>query len=138
MRNLANSSNDSEQLQLEPLEKRVLLSTVQIIAAGAENTETMQLQVDGGTVQTWNNVGGNADQGQFGSSIQENTGVKISSLRKYDIRQESIKKPRLDCLGFSIVKYVLFENNSLDQLLILCFNHEVVYSCFIKTQINLN
>ena len=43
----------------------MLLSTVDIIAAGVENTETMQLQINGATVEEWNNVGGNAYAGQF-------------------------------------------------------------------------
>ncbi len=38
---------------------------VQIRAAGSTGQETMQLRVDGQVVRTWENVGGNADAGQF-------------------------------------------------------------------------
>ena len=52
-------------LSVEALEDRMMLSSVQIFAAGSENTETLQLQIDQATVQTWNNVGGDAFAGQF-------------------------------------------------------------------------
>ncbi|WP_235033213.1 DUF4347 domain-containing protein [Rubripirellula obstinata] len=38
---------------------------ITIRAAGSEGEEQMQLQIDGTTVQTWNNIGGNADARQF-------------------------------------------------------------------------
>ncbi|MEM9644970.1 MAG: DUF4347 domain-containing protein, partial [Planctomycetota bacterium] len=38
---------------------------ISIRAAGATGNEEMQLLVDGVAVQTWNNVGGDADSGQF-------------------------------------------------------------------------
>ena len=43
----------------------MMLSTVQIIAAGTENTETMQLQIGSTVVRTFNNIGGNAFAGQY-------------------------------------------------------------------------
>lgn len=52
-------------LQVETLEPRMMLSTVQIFAAGSENTETMELQVDGTVVETWDDIGGNAGTGTF-------------------------------------------------------------------------
>lgn len=55
----------NSDFDIETLEDRTLLSTVTIIAAGVENSESMQLQVDGSTVQTWNNIGGNAYGGEF-------------------------------------------------------------------------
>ncbi len=42
-----------------------MLSSVQVIAAGVENTETMQLEIDGVIAQTWDNIGGDAYAGQF-------------------------------------------------------------------------
>ena len=51
-------------LQLEELEVRLLLSTVQVLAAGVEGTEILQLQVDGQNVQAWS-VGGDAYAGLF-------------------------------------------------------------------------
>ncbi len=38
---------------------------ITIFAAGAENTETMELRIDGNTVRTWNNIGGNPDSRTF-------------------------------------------------------------------------
>ncbi len=58
-------NSETDSLFVETLEDRQMLSTVQIIAAGAENTETMQLEIAGEVVRTWNNVGGNAFGGQF-------------------------------------------------------------------------
>ena len=42
-----------------------MLSTVQIFAAGSENTESMELLIDGEVAQSWDNVGGNASTGAF-------------------------------------------------------------------------
>ena len=42
-----------------------MLSTVQILAAGSENTETMELVIDGQVAQSWSNIGGNAATGAF-------------------------------------------------------------------------
>lgn len=57
--------NIESQLQAETLEPRMMLSTVQIFAAGSENTETINLQVSGQTVQSWSNIGGDASAGEF-------------------------------------------------------------------------
>ena len=47
-------------LFFESLEPRVMLSTLEIIAAGAEGDEQMELLIDGATVATFDNIGGNA------------------------------------------------------------------------------
>lgn len=52
-------------LHMVTLEERQMLSTVDIMAAGATNQETIQLKIDDVVVQTWDNVGGNADSGEF-------------------------------------------------------------------------
>ena len=44
---------NQNSLCLETLEPRMMLSTVQIIAAGSEGGEQLELQVDGSTEQTW-------------------------------------------------------------------------------------
>ena len=54
-----------QHLQLEDLEQRQLLSSVDIFAAGATNQETIQLKIDDAVVQTWHNLGGNADAGDY-------------------------------------------------------------------------
>ena len=58
-------NNDKLNLSLESLENRTMLSSVDIFAAGVTNEETIELQVDGTTVQTWTNLGGDAYGGQF-------------------------------------------------------------------------
>ena len=52
-------------LNLENLEDRQMLSSVDIFVAGATNDETIELKIDDQTVQVWNNIGGNANQGEF-------------------------------------------------------------------------
>ncbi len=42
-----------------------MLAAIDIIAAGVLGEEQMSLQIDGQTVQTWTDLGGNAYQGQF-------------------------------------------------------------------------
>ena len=58
-------SNPGLDLQLEILEERQMLSSVDIIVAGATNDETIQLKVDENVVQVWNNIGGDAYSGSF-------------------------------------------------------------------------
>ena len=57
--------NDQVNLSLESLEQRQMLSSVDIFAAGETNQETLQLKIDDVVVQTWFNVGGNANTGEF-------------------------------------------------------------------------
>ncbi len=40
-------------------------TTITIYAAGSTNTERMELQIDGATVRTWNNIGGNDQAAQY-------------------------------------------------------------------------
>jgi glucose/arabinose dehydrogenase len=49
----------------ELLEPRMMLSTIQVIAAGVENTESMDLLIDDVVVQSWDNIGGNAYANQY-------------------------------------------------------------------------
>ncbi len=65
-------------LRVENLEERMMLSTVQIFAAGTENTETMQLQIDGDIVETWNNIGGNGFAGQY-RTFTYNTSANLTA-----------------------------------------------------------
>lgn len=55
------------QLGFETLETRQLLAatTIELFAAGETGEETMELQIDGATVATFNNVGGDAFNGDF-------------------------------------------------------------------------
>ena len=76
--NSRQNDNKNGRLSVETLEDRMMLSTVQIFAAGVENTETMQLQIDGATVRTWNNVGGNAYAGQY-QTFTYNTAANVTA-----------------------------------------------------------
>ena len=58
------------QFQCESLEQRMMLSTVQLLAAGADGTEQMQLQINGTAVQTWTLPSG-ANEGAFQPFVYE-------------------------------------------------------------------
>ena len=62
-RNDRTESNHS--LNLEVLEDRMMLSSVEIFAAGATGEENLELLIDGQVVQTFFNVGGDASTGAF-------------------------------------------------------------------------
>lgn len=76
--NSRQSDIPNSRLHVETLEERMMLSTVQIFAAGTENTETLQLQIDGSTVRTFNNVGGDAFAGQY-QTLTYNTAANITA-----------------------------------------------------------
>ena len=70
-------SEPSADLNLETLEKRQMLSTVDLFVAGATNQEAINLNIGGQTVRTWHDIGGDADAGEFvqltyqtGASVQ--------------------------------------------------------------------
>jgi glucose/arabinose dehydrogenase len=57
-------------------------STITIRAAGATGDEAMSLQINGQTVRTWNNVGGNYVAGQFQDfTYQAGTNVTADQIR---------------------------------------------------------
>ena len=62
------------QFQCESLEQRMMLSTVQLLAAGADGTEQMQLQINGTAVQTWTLPSG-ANEGVFQPFVYESAGT---------------------------------------------------------------
>ena len=57
--------NSNLTLQVETLEARQMLSTVQIFAAGSTGAEEIQLSIDGNTVATFNDLGTGANAGDF-------------------------------------------------------------------------
>ena len=64
----SNTTNDRKQpasLALESLEERMMLSTVQIFAAGTTGTESLDLRINDVVVSTFENVGGDASNRQF-------------------------------------------------------------------------
>ena len=56
---------DSLRFDVETLEDRQMLSTVDVFAAGVTNEETIELQIGGQTVETFQNLGGDAYAGEF-------------------------------------------------------------------------
>lgn len=60
-----NQHRTRSQLSIEQLEDRQMLSTVDVFAAGSTNQETIQLKINDVVVQTFTNVGGNANAGEF-------------------------------------------------------------------------
>ncbi len=60
-------SSSGRKLNFETLETRQMLAAtpITIFAAGETNEETLELQVNGATVRTWNNIGGDAVAGTF-------------------------------------------------------------------------
>ena len=65
----SSSRNDrtepNHSLNLEVLEDRMMLSSVEIFAAGATGEENLELLIDGQVVQTFFNVGGDASTDAF-------------------------------------------------------------------------
>lgn len=85
IRGLATSSGGrSRQARFEQLEDRRLLAAtpIQVMAAGLSGQEQVQLQIEGVTVQTWNNVGGDFANRQFQTlEYTHPTDVSIDQVR---------------------------------------------------------
>ena len=64
----------------EELEPRCLLA-IDIFAAGATGSESLSLQVEGESVQTWTNVAGNYDDGVFQQFTYDAEGISVDSIR---------------------------------------------------------
>ena len=58
-------NQNANQLNVEALEDRMMLSSVEIFAAGATGQENLELLIDGEVVQTFYNVGGDASTRDF-------------------------------------------------------------------------
>lgn len=57
-------------------------SSISVYAAGAENTETIELWIDGQRAQTWQNIGGDIDTGDFVKlDFEADTTVDISQIQ---------------------------------------------------------
>ena len=59
------ADSNVDRLQLELLEDRVMLSTVEIFAAGTTGEENLELFIDGQHTNTFFEIGGDVDQRQF-------------------------------------------------------------------------
>lgn len=98
------------RLACEPLEPRIMLSTVQIIAAGVENTEQMQLLVDGVVEQTFDDIGGDAYGGQFETYTWETSATVIADDIRIQFTNDLYEPPvdrnlRIDAIVIDGVRY---------------------------------
>ena len=59
------NAKPNQRLNLEALEERMMLSSVEIFAAGGSGQENLELIIDGQVQQTFYNVGGDASARQF-------------------------------------------------------------------------
>lgn len=95
---------DEVHFQCESLEQRMMLSTVQLLAAGADGTEQMQLQINGSAVQTWTLPSG-ATEGAFQPFIYESADtvtadqIRVEFLNdRYDPANNIDSNLRLDAV----------------------------------------
>lgn len=111
--------SDELQLQCESLESRVMLSSVQLLAAGVAGTEQMQLQIDGVAVETFN-LGTGAYEGAFQTFNYETPdSINASQIRvaflndSYDPANGLDANIRLDAI---IIDGVRFETEATNVL----------------------
>jgi len=76
------ATNTELQLQVETLEPRMMLSTVEIIAAGTTNQEIIELEIGGQTVASFSQLGTGANDGQF----QTRTFTTAANVTADDVR----------------------------------------------------
>ncbi len=79
-KSIAGSLSEPLELLVEPLEERRMLA-ISIFAAGATGEEVMSLQVDGQTVRTWSNIGGDYQNGAFQAFTYGIDGIAPNRLR---------------------------------------------------------
>ncbi len=110
--------NNLFRIQLEPLEDRMMLSTVDVFAAGVTNQETIELQVDGATVQVWNNVGGDAYGGDFEkltfNTTEDLVGKELRIVFSNDLYDPSSGIDRNVRIDKIVVDNVTYETESSD------------------------
>ena len=58
----------------------MMLSSVEVIAAGTTGTEEITLEINGADVQTWNDLGDGAYGGQFVSRSFETAGALLPTM----------------------------------------------------------
>ncbi len=105
-------NSTSHRLECETLENRLMLSAVEIIAAGVTNAEQMELQIDGQVVQTWDNIGGDAYGGQFESyNFSTADDISASQVRiaftndLYDVDNNIDRNLRIDAVVIDGVRF---------------------------------
>ncbi len=106
-----NPSFEAAQFQCESLETRMMLSTVQLLAAGSDGTEQMQLTINGTAVQTWT-VGNGAATGTYQPFVYETADtvtadqIRVEFLNdNYDPANGIDSNLRLDAIVLDGVRY---------------------------------
>ena len=75
-------NNQQRSLEVEALEDRILLSAVEIFAAGGSGQENLSLQIDGVEVATFENIGGDATDRVFQQLVYEtDQDISASQIR---------------------------------------------------------
>ncbi len=75
-------SSADANFEIEPLEDRMLLTTIDIFAAGQVGDETIELEINGEVVQTFENVGGDFENSEFQTlSYSDSDNIDISEVR---------------------------------------------------------
>ena len=74
--------NQQRSLEVEAIEDRILLSAVEIFAAGGSGQENLSLQIDGVEVATFENIGGDATDRVFQQLVYEtDQDISASQIR---------------------------------------------------------
>ena len=111
-------SNKNSKFLIESLEDRMMLSAVDVFAAGVTNQETIELQVDGATVQVWNNLGGDAYGGEFTklsfNTTQDLSGKDLRIVFTNDLYDASTGVDRNVRIDKIVVDNVTYETESPD------------------------
>ena len=117
-KNLPSDTRNSISLDCESLEPRMMLSSVQVIAAGTTGAEQIELEVNGAVVQTWNNLGSGAYGGEFTTLSFQTSGttaaddVRINFVNDlYDEANSIDRNVRIDAI---IIDGQRFETESPD------------------------
>jgi glucose/arabinose dehydrogenase len=100
------------ELDYNRLESKNLLAQIQILAAGSTNQETIELQIDGSTVRTFQNLGGDAFSGDFVTLTHTVNGdVSADQIRiaftndLYDPANGIDRNPRIDAILIDGTRY---------------------------------
>ena len=117
--------NSECTLNVEALEERQMLSTVQIFAAGTTGEELIQLSIDENVVASFSNLGAGANSGNF-QTLTFNTPDTIAADQ---VRIEFVNDLFDACINYRHSKsYKSFLQTFLKvQLLLIQSNHVRIY-----------
>ena len=106
------SRRDNLQLEIESLESRQMLATIQVFAAGTTGQESIDLQLGGQTVATFSNLGAGAFSRQFQTLTHDTAGsVSADDLRirftndSFDSATGIDRNVRIDAIAVDGVRF---------------------------------